>query len=73
MNITIDYRNASPSHCGVAIFIGGALTGVLTLAQGDLVAFQDILIKGMIPTDKFLATGDPGPWMGKRPETEPTH
>jgi hypothetical protein len=33
MNITLDYRNPTRSHCDVAIFIDGALTGVLTLRR----------------------------------------
>lgn len=62
MNITLDYRNPSPSHCNVAVFINGALTGTLTLRQDELATFQHILIHGMSANrDTFLSTGNPDP------------
>lgn len=46
MRITLDYRNPTPSHCGVAIFVNGALAGTLTLRQDEIVSFQQILAAG---------------------------
>ena len=63
MKITLDYRNPTPSHCDVAVFINGALTGVLKLRQDELDVFQFIVTNGMDDKrDQCLGTGDPGPW-----------
>ena len=63
MKITLDYRNPSPSHCDVAVFVNGALTGVLTLRQEELITFQHIILHGLDKhRDEFLGTGDPGPF-----------
>ena len=65
MKITLDYRNPTPIHCDVAIFIDGALTGVITLLQKDVLTFQMVLSDGLkMPTDVFLSTGNPD-WKGK--------
>ena len=62
MKITLDYRNPSPLHCDVAVFVNGALAGVLRLRQDELGTFQHILNFGMDPRrDEFLGTGNPGP------------
>ena len=62
MKITLDYRNPTPSHCDVAVFINGALAGVLTLRQDELVDFQMVLADGLkLTKDEFLATGNPDP------------
>jgi hypothetical protein len=52
MRITLDYRNPSPSHCNVAVFVNGALAGVLTLRQEELADFQAVIEQGL-----SLATG----------------
>ena len=58
MKITLDYRNPTPAHCDVAVFVNGALSGVLRLQQGDVDSFQHVIITGLtLETDKFLATG----------------
>ena len=58
MKITLDYRNPTPAHCDVAVFINGALSGVLTLRQEEVDSFQDVLITGLtLETDEFWATG----------------
>ena len=63
MKVTLDYRNPTPSHCDVAVFINGALAGVLKLRQQELDVFQHIIVHGMDPRrDEFLGTGDPGPF-----------
>jgi len=62
MNITLDYRNPTPAHCDVAVFLDHALVGVLTLRQEDLATFQHIILHGMRENrDTFLGTGDPEP------------
>lgn len=63
MKITIDFRNPTPTHCDVAVFVNGAMTGVLTLRQEELGVFQDVLLQGLrFRGDEFLSTGDPGPY-----------
>lgn len=63
MKITVDYRNPTPSHCDAAIFINGALAGVLKLRQEELDVFQHIILHGLdSKRDEFLGTGNPGPW-----------
>jgi hypothetical protein len=61
MKITLDYRNPTPSHCDVAVYIDGALTGTLTLRQDEVVTFQQIIVNGMSHRDEFLGTGNPDP------------
>lgn len=60
MNITIEYRNPTPSHCDVALFINGALAGVLTLRQGELLDFQHFFFAGAMRRDMVVARGNPG-------------
>jgi hypothetical protein len=60
MKISLDYRNPTPSHCDVAIFINGAYVGTLRLGQEDIVGFQQILDHGCVKgLDVFRATGSP--------------
>lgn len=68
MKISLDYRHPTPSHCDVAVYVNGALAGVLTLRQQELDVFQHILLYGIDRRrDSFLATGDPGPGPEPRP------
>jgi hypothetical protein len=69
MKITFDYRNPTPSHCDVAVFVNGALAGVLRLRQDELSDFQGIVNGGLtLPTDEFLGTGNPDPNTDERPQ-----
>ena len=62
MKITLDYRNPTPSHCDVAIFVNGAYAGVVTLRQSEVGEFQQVISNGLsLATDVFLATGNPDP------------
>jgi hypothetical protein len=62
MKIHLDYRNPTPSHCDVALYLDGALTGTLKLRQSEVLAFQMVIANGMHSTlDEFLATGNPDP------------
>lgn len=62
MKITLDYRNPTPTHCAVAVFINGALTGTLVLRQEELLPFQMVLSNGLsMPQDEFVSTGNPNP------------
>lgn len=66
MNITLEYRNPTPSHCDVAVFVNGAYTGLLKLRQDELDLFQHVIQHGLDEKrgDRFLGRGDPGksPW-----------
>jgi hypothetical protein len=62
MKITLEYRNPTVSHCDVAVFINGALTGVLTMRQVEIVDFQHIIFYGPSSSiDKTMACGNPDP------------
>ena len=62
MKIVLEYRNPTPSHCDVAVFVNGALTGVLTLRQEELGSFQMVLETGLtLAEDSFLSRGNPDP------------
>jgi hypothetical protein len=69
MKITLDYRDPTPSHCYVAIFVNGAFTGQICLRQEEIDSFQHIVMRGMtLKGDVFLALGDPGPFKNKEDE-----
>lgn len=68
MRITIEYRNPTPTHCNVAVWVNGALAGTLRLRQDELMTFQTVLQAGLsfrgtaeFPADEFLARGNPDP------------
>lgn len=62
MKITLEYRDPTPSHCDVAIFVNGALAGVIKLRQSELDVFQDVIKQGLhMPNDEFNSRGDPNP------------
>ena len=57
IRIALNYRNPTPSHCDVAIFINGALAGVLTLRQNEIAPFRQVISEGMTRhTENLLAT-----------------
>lgn len=63
MKISLDYRNPTPSHCDVAIFVNGALAGTIRLRQEELDVFQSVISHGLhMLNDQFVATGSPGEW-----------
>jgi hypothetical protein len=69
VNITLEYKYPSyPSstHCKIAVFVNGDLTGELTLRQEDLASFDMILHHGGGKMDTILSRGDPGPWTSPR-------
>lgn len=67
MRITLEYRNPTPSHCHVAVFIDGSLAGVLTLRQEEIVGFQQIVEHGCAKgIDTFLGRGNPNPPASER-------
>jgi len=60
MKITLNYRNPTTQHCQVAVFINGALAGILTLRQDELGSFNQIVALGCAKgIDEFLGTGNP--------------
>lgn len=60
MDVVIDFRHPTPSHCEVRVFLNGGLTGTLTLRQDEIMGFQQILGAGCrSAVDTFRATGDP--------------
>ncbi len=62
MNITLEYRNPTISHCDVAVFINGALSGTLCMRQDEIVKFELVISHGLnLKTDNFLSRGNPDP------------
>lgn len=62
MRITLDYRNPSPSHCRVGVFVNGACAGEICLRQEEIVTFQTVIQHGLsMPEDVFRGTGNPNP------------
>ena len=60
MDIVLRYQDPTPAHCDVAVFINGALTGVLKLRQEELSHFQHIVAYGIQSNrDSFVAKGNP--------------
>lgn len=59
MRITLEYRNPTPAHCTVAVFVNGALAGELVLRQEELVDFELILRRGISTSlgDSILSRG----------------
>lgn len=61
MKIVLEYRNPTPTHCDVAVFVNGALAGVLNIRQEEVDEFQQVIASGLhAPGDSFSARGDPG-------------
>lgn len=48
MRIALDLRHPTPSHCDVAVFVNGALAGVLTLRQAEIVEFRALVVAGAV-------------------------
>lgn len=61
MRLHINFRNPTPSHCDVAVFVNGALAGVLTLRQEELFDFQDIVFNGQGEYHQVRSDGNPNP------------
>lgn len=62
MRIVLDFRNPTPAHCDVAVFVNGALSGVLKLRQDEIGDFHQVVSHGLsLSTDQFMSTGDPTP------------
>jgi len=58
MKITLVYRNPTPSHCDVAIFVNEALAGTIVLRQSEVGGFQQIIAAGCAKNiDVFVARG----------------
>lgn len=49
MKLTLQYRNPTPAHCDVAVFVNGALAGELRLRQEEVADFTALAMFG--PTD----------------------
>ena len=60
MKIKFDYRNATPGHCDVAVFVNGGLAGILRLRQEEIVGFEQIVRAGTT----FFACDSFGPTTG---------
>ena len=62
MKITLEYRNPTPVHCDVVVFINGTNTGTLRLRQEEIVSFQTIVDYGCCRgIDTFLSRGNSNP------------
>jgi hypothetical protein len=72
MKITLDYRHPTPSHCDIAVFVNGALTGQLRLRQEEVNAFARIVLDGCLRNlDLFTEKGDPTPPANPGSKVEP--
>jgi hypothetical protein len=61
MKISLDYRNPTPSHCEVAVFVNNALAGVLTLRREEVEVFNSIVQRGADSQhDEVSSQGEPG-------------
>ena len=59
MKIILEYRNPTATHCDVAVFVNGALAGLLTLRQDELGSFDMIIAAGcMKGLDEFSSRGE---------------
>jgi len=57
MRIHFEYKNPTPSHCDIAIFVNGALAGRITLRQDEILIFQNIILQGInTKFDRFSVT-----------------
>lgn len=62
MTIHLVYRNPTPAHCDVVVFVNGGQAGTLRLRQEEIVGFQQIVQHGCAKgIDEFLARGNPNP------------
>lgn len=62
MKVHLDYRNPTPLHCEVGVFLDGVYCGALTLRQDDVLTFQHIILHGIDDIrDTFQGTGNPDP------------
>lgn len=59
MRINLEYRDPTPAHCDVAVFVNGGLAGVLRLRQEELADFHRTIRRGTGPGDRFETSGDP--------------
>lgn len=58
MNIILEFRNPTPSHCEVAIFLNGAHVGVLRMRQDEVGDFHQIVAHGCARgIDQFMSKG----------------
>lgn len=56
MKIALDYGNPTPTHCDVAVFVNGALAGVLNMRQEGVDEFQHVIKIGLhTPGDSLSA------------------
>lgn len=51
MRITLDFRNETPAHCDVAVFVEGALAGTITLRREECAPFR----RAVTETDQLRA------------------
>jgi hypothetical protein len=58
MKITLEYRNPTPSHVDIAVFINGRNCGTLRVGQDDVIGLQQIISHGCAKgIDEFLGRG----------------
>lgn len=57
MNVHLDYRNQTPAHVHVAIFVNHGLTGVLCLRRDEVQQFESVFRRGLAH-DELRVTGN---------------
>lgn len=55
MDVTLEFRDWTPTHCDVAVFVNHALSGTLRLRQEELAGFTCIFARGHDPDGAFSA------------------
>jgi hypothetical protein len=61
MRVTFNYRNPTPAHCDVAVFVNGALAGTLRMRRDEVVDLRRIVMAGCGDEDFFVAHGSTSP------------
>ncbi len=61
IKLMVEYRNPTPAHCDLAVWVNGGFAGTLRLRQEELSTFQDVLINGIGTDvgDEVLFKGSP--------------
>lgn len=59
IKLMVEYRNPTPAHCDLAVWVNGGFAGMLRLRQEEISTFQDLLINGMdaVAGDEVLFKG----------------
>ncbi len=61
IDLAIEFRDPTPSHCDVAVWINGAMAGTLRVRQEEVMTLQDLFLRGIQKRagDTFVSRGSP--------------